>query len=76
MMDITDAEDAYLSGHSEFMEWQAEFQALWYGPLMMSTLRALMGTLPPEVHSQLRSHNPQAYDTVMQMMGGSHAKRR
>lgn len=74
MLDISDAEDAYLSGHAEFMEWHAEFMAQWFKPLGDTLLRALWDSLTPEQHAALEAMSPEAHAVFEQMvMGGNNA---
>ena len=73
MLNISHAEDAYLSGRAEFEEWLQKFQALWYAPIGELLFKMVWESLSPDEHQALRQITPQAHDQLEQMIGGKNA---
>lgn len=73
---VKDAEDAYLEGRSEFEAWREEFINAWTAPIRTALMAIIFQQLPPEMHATLKQMAPEAYEAMMQELGGNHAVRR
>lgn len=68
---IKDAEDAYLSGRADFVEWQEAFMRQWSAPIRKALMAPIWQQLPPEVHAELKRMAPEAYDIIDREVGGN-----
>ncbi len=69
MLNISHAEDAFLSGEADFQEWRDQFEAQWYAPLGRSLIGGMIQSLPPEVLAQLRQQLPGQMMQLDEMIG-------
>lgn len=67
---ITDAEDAYLKGKSDFEKWRQDFERSWFEPLRLTLARQALAALTPQQLKELRDMNPQAFDEAVKELGG------
>jgi hypothetical protein len=67
---IADAEDAFNDGLAQVEKFAEEFDADWYAPLGKSMLSMWWSTLDDPTRAQLQARNPQAFDDLMNLLGG------
>lgn len=64
---LATAEGAFLAGKALFEQWKANFEVQWYQPHMDTLYGAAankLQQLPPEVQTQSRQTNPDAWSQV------------
>lgn len=71
---IFDAESAFLDGLVQFDDWKNKFEAEWLQPLGETLIASALQSLDPEAHMMLREMNPEAYDRVVEKIGGRNAR--
>ena len=67
-LNISQAEDAYLTGTVRWSEFLKQFQETWYAPLRKVFITAMIDSMDPETFVQVRKMNPEAFDEVMKMI--------
>lgn len=67
-LNVKDAEDAFLSGRAEFLEWMEEFTTQWERPGVTTMAAVNLGQLNPVQLAELESLNPEAFADVTRMI--------
>lgn len=70
MLNLTNAEDAYLDGNARFEEWLMGFDRDWYLPVGQSLLATALGTMSKEQLAQLAGMDPANLQGFMNQLGG------
>ncbi len=61
---IADAEDAYLSGTTDFEQWQREFEEMFYGPLRETMMAVMWDSMDEATKAQLQKMSPEAFEIM------------
>lgn len=69
-LNIGHAEDAYLEGSTMFEEFIMKFELEFSKPIKDQILQAQLQMLPEPVRKQLQELNPEAYNMVIESIGG------
>ena len=64
MPNMMDAENAIMKAHARFENWQRDFNARWYKPMVETMLLVTMKQMPEEVKAALAARKPEQMKVV------------
>lgn len=66
-LNISNAEDAYLTGYARWSKFLDQFQESWYAPIRKMLVAAMLDSMDAETYTMVRAMNPEAFDEVVKM---------